>query len=318
MGEPTFSDSACSGSPPLVLGGARGRRVFYLDADGWMRGVTYRHPWRDGENVAECMVTKKVNVMAPHRPSTLWLAMPPYDCAGVRFGADPDVPPELLPGFDWDKCDGLDPECACGFYAYHDGYTQYAMSGPGCRVTAVVEAYGRVVLGTTGYRAEKARILGVVKPASTEASMRRRSMEGAKQGMEQTLAAVKAQPGALLGRSPRRMEVLAATSAILAAVVPHKFTAAFLMLTGVLVANAYIFKRVFKEEYEQTVATLEEHIAQLEDQIAGLPHDYSDHIANAMNNYPNVRFFETTEELAKEFPIESLKGLVTTKEATDG
>jgi hypothetical protein len=317
MGEPKFSDSSCTGGPPLVLGGARGRRAFYLDSDGWMRGVTYRYPWVDGENVAECMVTKKVNVMAKNMPSTLWGVHAPYDVGGVRFHDDPSVPHELGHGYEWDKCEGLGAECACGFYAYHDGHTQYAMSGPGCRVQAVVEAYGRVVVGTLGYRAEKARILGVVKPPETEAARRRHSMEESIKSLEETLAAVKARPGALLGRNLRRVQVMAVLGALVAAVAPLKVAPAFLFYAGALVTCSYIFKRVFKVEYDQTVAAIEQAIKSYHEQIAALPVDYSSHLEKAMANYPSVRWFDTFQELMEAFPCESLKPLVT-KEESDG
>ncbi len=318
MGDPKFSDSSCSGGPPLVMGGARGRRAFYLDGDGWMRGVTYRYPWVDGENVAECMVTKKVNVMAKNMPSTLWGVYAPYDVGGVRFHDDPTVPPELGHGYEWDRCGGLAPECACGFYAYHDGHTQYAMSGPGCRVQAVIEAYGRVVLGTLGYRAEKARILGVVKPPESEAARRRHSMEDSIKSLQQTLSAVKAKPGLVPGRNLRRVQVMAVVGALFAAVVPLQAAPAFLLYTGALVTSSYIFKRVFRAEYEQTVSAIEQAIQSYREQIAALPVDYSSHLEKAMANYPNVQWFDTFEELMNAFPCESLKSLVTEEAKSDG
>lgn len=313
--DPKFSDTSCTGSPPLVMGGARGRRAFYLDAGGWLRGVTYRFPWVDGENVAECMVTKKVNVMA--KDTTIWGVHAPYDIGGVRFYDDATVPPELGNGFQWDRCEGLDPECACGFYAYHDGHTQYAMSGPGCRVQAVVEGYGRVVLGTLGYRAEKARILGVVKPPETEAARRRHQMEEQIISLQQTLEAVKARPHVLLGRNPRRIEALAVFGALMAAIAPLRVAPAFLLWAGALVTSTIIFKRAFQSEYQQTVAAIEQAIKSYEEQIAALPVDYSSHLEKAMANYPSVQWFDTFEDLMKAYPCESLKSLVT-KEESDG
>lgn len=50
--------------------------------------------------------------------------------------------------------------CSCGFYAYFhpkDAFYSGAVQG-------VVEGYGRVTLGSKGFRAEKARILGLVAP----------------------------------------------------------------------------------------------------------------------------------------------------------
>lgn len=309
MPEPTYSDSSCSGSRPLYLGGARGRRVFYLDEHGTLRGVTYRYPWRDGENVAECLVTKKPNVMAPNARSSLWVPHPPYVVGGVTFSDDPTAPPELTPNYEWDKCEGLDPDCACGFYAYHSGETMYALSGPGCRVTAVVEAYGRLVLGTLGYRAEKARILGVVKPPETEATRRRQQLSAHLSDLKEALAQVERSPGALLGRTPRRMAAIAALSAVATAVVPARVTPAFLLLTGLLVTNAYLFARALRAEYKATVEALGESIDTVQGHINMLPDDYSEFVEKAMARYPSVQWFDSLAELAEAFPCESLKEL---------
>lgn len=48
--------------------------------------------------------------------------------------------------------------CSCGFYGYFDGSDDYHDRG---RISAVVEAYGEVVIGTRGFRAMKARILAI-------------------------------------------------------------------------------------------------------------------------------------------------------------
>lgn len=62
-------------------------------------------------------------------------------------------------------CSGVEVHCQCGFYAYQEGSNDYftptgsdPMRG---MVGAVVRGYGRVVLGTRGFRAAKAEILAI-------------------------------------------------------------------------------------------------------------------------------------------------------------
>lgn len=80
-------------------------------------------------------------------------------------------------------CDGMDPDCACGFYAYQEGSNDYykpdsdegrygtmtmwvsngtVTTGNAAGVVGgVVRGYGRTVLGTRGFRSEKAEILAL-------------------------------------------------------------------------------------------------------------------------------------------------------------
>lgn len=58
-------------------------------------------------------------------------------------------------------------QCNCGFHGYHNGDNDFGEELLG-RVTAVVEAYGKVIVGDRGFRAEKARILAIVDPTLEE------------------------------------------------------------------------------------------------------------------------------------------------------
>lgn len=312
MGSPVYSDSSCNGDRSLYLGGARGRRVFYLDEGGWLRGVTYRHAWRDGENVAECFVTKRVNVMASN--VSRWGTLAAYTAAGVVFDNDPSIPPTLMDGYQWDRCEGLDVECACGFYAYHNADTCYAMTGPGCRITAVIEAYGKVVLGTLGYRAQKARILAAVLPPVTEADRRRVVLEQQIIDLRNTLAAVKSNPRESVPHSTRRLAILTGLASALAVVVPRVLTPAFVLLAGALAANVYLARRAIAEEYKQTVESLESSLELLRENLAGLPDNYQAWVEKAVANYPNVQWFDSMTELLEVYPIESLESMVTPDE----
>jgi hypothetical protein len=63
----------------------------------------------------------------------------------------PEAPPHSLAGID----------CTCGFYAYFDGRNTYDEEG---RVSAIIEGYGVCTLGSSGFRASKARLLALIEP----------------------------------------------------------------------------------------------------------------------------------------------------------
>ncbi len=119
---------------PLVAGSVRGLRRFEVCPTpmGWsLTGVAVRLPWCSGVNRARCyqdaMFSRRdMAVMAPE-------SLPPAD-----MGTD----------------------CSCGFYAY----TSTEGVGPSHGVLGVIEGWGGCVLGDQGFRAEYARIAGVVLP----------------------------------------------------------------------------------------------------------------------------------------------------------
>lgn len=49
-------------------------------------------------------------------------------------------------------------DCSCGFYAYHGANSDSSYGGP---LWGVVEGYGRVTIGSHGFRAQKAKILAL-------------------------------------------------------------------------------------------------------------------------------------------------------------
>lgn len=128
--------------PALVLGSVRGRRSFGLAPDGRLTGLYYRQPWGPGENVASC-----------HHDGGVVAELPGGGIAVQGAATRPIGTAHGLAG------------CTCGFYAYYRA-DPYARSQ---RVSGVIEGYGRVVLGTKGFRAERARILALLLPAGAAA-----------------------------------------------------------------------------------------------------------------------------------------------------
>lgn len=123
--------------PALAAGTVLGVRAFDIDNLGRLRGVTHADVFRPGENIARCRAT----------PQGRWTHVP----GGMTW--PPDEPREHHPG---------SADCECGYWAHYDGTHSYE-SAP--RASAIIEGYGLVTLGTSGFRAGKARLVALVPPA---------------------------------------------------------------------------------------------------------------------------------------------------------
>ena len=120
---------------PLVIGALRGRRNFkvmeHLEADNLADAkVVLTSPshsdftWFDGENIALC------------------------GC--MRYSSTNPETEKHTPG---------EMHAGCGFYAYtNHKYFEYEHN---TQAIGVVEGYGRMTVGDLGFRAQKARILGI-------------------------------------------------------------------------------------------------------------------------------------------------------------
>lgn len=128
----------------FAAGVVTGTRSFDVDKLGRRVGVAFATVWRPGENVARCM----------QRPDPLAFL------SGREPGRlrESSRPPHSL------------AECPHGFYGYYEGSNDYYEPG---RVMAVVEAYGETVIGTRGFRAEKARIVALHVPSDIGLGVRR-------------------------------------------------------------------------------------------------------------------------------------------------
>lgn len=111
----------------LIVGSVRGVRSFDVDAAGRLTGVFHRRVWGPGQNSASCVYHEP-----PFRRSLSSQASHRVAARG----------------------------CSCGFYAYLDD----KHGDVGGEVRGVIEGYGRVTVGSRGFRAEKAKILALVVP----------------------------------------------------------------------------------------------------------------------------------------------------------
>lgn len=66
--------------------------------------------------------------------------------------------------------DGKYPDCRCGFYGYYEGSNDFHEGG---YASAVVEGYGDAVIGTSGFRSTKARILALTINDAVPAALAR-------------------------------------------------------------------------------------------------------------------------------------------------
>lgn len=57
--------------------------------------------------------------------------------------------------------------CSCGFYAYHPRALVRTYGNP-LTISAMVEGYGRVTVGSRGFRAEKMRLLCLINPLGAQ------------------------------------------------------------------------------------------------------------------------------------------------------
>ena len=111
-------------SRELVAGTLFGHRTFSITFGGSLSGVVFRDRWFTGLNVARCQRLAWVTDLARHE----------------------------IPAIG----------CSCGFYAYfHPCHNKYSTDGV-YQVDAIIEAWGNIVAGELGFRAEKAVIKAFV------------------------------------------------------------------------------------------------------------------------------------------------------------
>ena len=137
--------------PALAAGTVLGVRAFGIDRLGRLRGVAHADVFRPGENVARCRAA----------PEGRWTHGP----SGITWTADETS--AHRPG---------SAECGCGYWAHYDGTHSYEAPA---RATAIIEGYGLVTLGTSGFRAGKARLVALVPPSHLPVAARVADLYGA-------------------------------------------------------------------------------------------------------------------------------------------
>lgn len=168
---PPYRDPKCGfgagAHAPDVAGSLFALRGWNLDDEGWLRGCTYKTAWGPGWNEAVCLVARRPSdhvSKGPRWPGfhhPFWTRMRDGN-QGCLFPIEPGQPVEFEDGWLHQPCNGLARTCACGFYAYYD-LAQGRTSGFG-NIRGLIEATGKMVVGPLGFRAQRARVVAVVRP----------------------------------------------------------------------------------------------------------------------------------------------------------
>ena len=125
----------------IGVGVVTGIRRWALDDDGWLRGISYGERWQPGENVA---VHGGTGIPPERTPDGGFAAA--LNGMITAIGGQPTTR----------SCTAL--ACGdCGYYAYFDHVAQYGQRG----ITGIIEGYGHVIIGTKGFRAQRARIVAL-------------------------------------------------------------------------------------------------------------------------------------------------------------
>ena len=121
----------CTGEPALIPAGLRGYRTWRINYRGELRSTLVRHTWQLSGEQAVCHRTELLDVSRITKG------------VGLAFDHGGSCP---------------HPPCGCGIYGWYDpDDTRLAQAA----VFGAVEASGRILMGTHGFRAERARVLAV-------------------------------------------------------------------------------------------------------------------------------------------------------------
>jgi len=124
---------------PFAEGSLIGLRAWVITYSGGLHSVYHRgFTWTPGVNVAEC------DLYSEDIPAVYRQGQQPHRYLGI--------------------------DCECGLYGYTDGSNDYRYDDPygphwaGYRIGGVIEAWGLLVVGSRGFRAEKAQVKALVTP----------------------------------------------------------------------------------------------------------------------------------------------------------
>lgn len=127
----------CTGAETVVPAALRGYRTWHHSSDG---GLWSRMPyeWGFGEQPAQCLTSRACSCVI---------------CSFYNYRRA-ERPVHSAP----------DAGCECGFYGWYSPVDSRLQLGS---VFGAVEVTGRVLMGTHGFRAERARVLGLVIESAT-------------------------------------------------------------------------------------------------------------------------------------------------------
>ena len=147
---------------PFVAGNLTGVRSFRIDSLGRLTGVHFREVWRPGENTATCRMDQTGASAGRH----IHITFAAFMRTQALLSGSPIPPAAVLPA--GVRAEPKEKEqhragvsgCSCGYYAYFDGSDDHADT---VTVTGLIEAHGLCTVGSRGFRAEKASIVGLIQ-----------------------------------------------------------------------------------------------------------------------------------------------------------
>lgn len=164
---------------PLVAGSVTGLRSFRVDSLGRLAGVHYQDVFKPGVNRARCGKGIDVSPTAIGIGTSAISTRTSQEIARVLAAASAATysttmetratrkpPPPKVSLTKKPKHRVGNVGCACGFYAYFDtdGNPHHSSD----QALALVEGTGTVTVGTRGFRAEKAKLVALVKPTEDD------------------------------------------------------------------------------------------------------------------------------------------------------
>lgn len=312
---PPYKDPACghgaTAQVPDVVGTITGLRGWQIDPNGNLRGCTYPVPWTPGENTARCMVAR--SAMTSHV-----VIINDAPIFGAHAGwiypenANADVVP--IEGFTQDPCDGLDPDCGCGFYAFYDADTARQQSYGSVR--GAIEGWGRIVAGPKGFRAQHARVVAIVKPHQPPKRI------SGKLGLQMRLTALDKAQSSLhdvdwFSRRGKWFGIAAAyTQLVVACTVSNPLVWAIIGAGAVIVLAAdFIHRRWMQRRAINAIRHAIDQTRQMIAHIDGQPVETVEALLERFKaRYPDVKVYDTLDELLANHPPSNVSALFTTED----
>lgn len=136
----------------FALGEVYGLRVWRIDDFGRLRALHVRSadPWRPGVNEAVCVADQNAGV---------WVSGGYTFTVGLAYSTTTNAVKSR-------RCTQVPNEtCRCGFYAYtNTSHTELSQAGEADHILGMVRGTGRTLIGTKGFRSEKAEIVALLDP----------------------------------------------------------------------------------------------------------------------------------------------------------
>ncbi len=130
----------------LHLGSVTGFRSWQVDFEGKLKGVSHSDLWLPGENRSKCHGQLPKSLVGARQPDE---SFSDFYTRVDYYGKEKA----------WRGSHGIE-DCTHGYYGFFEKDT-YNAYGSAVTLNGIVEAYGEVVIGTKGFRADKARIVAL-------------------------------------------------------------------------------------------------------------------------------------------------------------